>query len=120
MTLFDESVTRSSMMAISNKTTTGPQTRNMERGSGGDRNAPIASAENQRTVLFLMIVSGNIRPDRINTKAIKGTWNPIAEAVSSPTTKPSHEPIRHVASSPEEIESAARYSRRNGINIELE
>ena len=52
MTLSDESVSRSSMMAISSKTTTGPPTRNMERGSGGDRNAPSASAENQRTDLF--------------------------------------------------------------------
>lgn len=61
------------MMAISSKTTTGPPTRNMESGSGGDRNAPIASAENHRNDLFLMIVSANIRSDRISMNAIKGT-----------------------------------------------
>ena len=66
-------MTRSNMIAISNKTTTGPPTKNMERGSGGERNAPTANAENHKRDLFLMIVSGNIRLDRMSMKATRGT-----------------------------------------------
>ena len=69
-----------------------PPTRNIDSGSGGDKKAPAARAENQSNDLLSVISSDVRKPARIIMNANSGTWKPTADAVKSPRINPSQEP----------------------------
>ena len=95
--------------------TTGPPTRNIDSGSGGDKKAPAARAENQSNDLLSVISSDVRKPARIIMNANNGTWKPTADAVKSPRINPSQEPTCQVASMPADEESSTKYSNKKGI-----